>query len=382
MNRILKAIIDKLLKPCILFESKPTFSDNKKAVFDEMVRIGYNKKYRFIWYVSYNECAEIKNGKIYYWNPHNRSTLTEKIRNYNLYFMTKCIICCNSFLSSSGRNQITFGKNQISFYLSHGTPMKSVKSYYTSPGGIDYMFSAAPELNSLVSEEFSIPAERTIATGFPRNDVFSKPNMGLGLLFGKEYKKIIIWYPTYRQNAERSIDLPGDSLPIIHDKNSAELLNGVAKANNVLIVVKPHFAQDDTLLQKMELSNIVFINDEFFAEHDITSYEMLAGSDALITDYSSVYFDYTLCDKPIAAIWEDINSYKQFPGFAINLHDYLKGAEKVYQINELCDFISSVAKNEDHLQAERREIRDRVNISVDGQNSKRAVDVIVEKANL
>ena len=41
------------------------------------------------------------------------------------------------------------------------------------------------------------------------------------------------------------------------------------------------------------------INDSFFIDNDITSYELLAACDSMITDYSSVYFDYTLCDKPI-----------------------------------------------------------------------------------
>ena len=73
---------------------------------------------------------------------------------------------------------------------------------------------------------------------------------------------------------------------------------------------------------------------------------MLAGSDALITDYSSVYYDYTLHDKPIAVVWEDIEDYKRFPGFAVDLSDYLKGAEKIYKIDELCGFVESVANDE------------------------------------
>ncbi len=381
MNKLLNAIVDYFIKPCIVFESKPNFSDNTKSVYDEFVHRGYNRKYQLVWYISDDECASIKNDKIIRWNPKDRKNIKGKIRNYSYYFKTKCIICCNAFIGSSGSHQVTNGKGQLSFYLTHGTPIKRVKEYYTSPGGIDYMISAAPELNKLMSDEFSVPLKQVIPSGFPRNDVFSRPPKDLRSIFGS-YEKIIIWYPTYRQNANRSIDLVGNSLPLIHNKKNAVQLNDIAKKNNVLIVVKPHFAQDVSLIKKQRLSNILLIDDGFFAEHDITSYEMLAGSDALITDYSSVYFDYTLRDKPIAVVWEDIEEYRKFPGFAIDLNDYLRGAEKTNTIEKLCAFIISTANNEDHLQLERREIRDRVNISTDGQNSKRAVDFIVGKANL
>ncbi len=146
--------------------------------------------------------------------------------------------------------------------------------------------------------------------------------------------------------------------------------------------MKPHFAQNVSLIKKLNLSNIQIITDDFFTEHGITSYEMLAGSDALITDYSSVYYDYTLRDRPIAVVWEDIEEYKKFPGFAVDLDDYLKGAEKVYNIDELCSFVERIANNEDILQKKRREIRDRVNLSTDGENTKRVVDYIVKKADL
>ena len=379
--KILAAIVHPFIKQSIIFESKPIFSDNTKAVYDEMIHRGYDKNYRFVWFAGGCEFAEIRNGKISYWNSKDRKTIKEKIRNYSVAYRTKCLICCNEFLTSKGCGQKTSGKNQISFYLSHGTPIKSVKRYYTSPGVIDFMISASQELKALMSYEFSVPVSHVVALGFPRNDVFSKPAKDLKLIFG-DYKKIIIWYPTYRQNTNHSIDLAGDSLPLIHDENNARKLNNTARKNSLLLVVKPHFVQDLNVIHKLKLSNILFIDEGFFTKNGITSYEMLAASDALITDYSSVYYDYTLRDRPIAVVWEDIEEYRKFPGFAVDLDDYLKGAEKIYNIDELCLFIERVANNEDLLQEERREIRNRVNISTDGLNTKRVVDLIEKMAKL
>lgn len=381
MKRLVAKIVDKFVKKTIVFESKPLFSDNTKAVYDEMVRRGYDKKYNLVWFIDWSTCATIQNNKIVYWNCISGKTLKEKLRNYS-FSQPKCIICCNTFISSAKFHGDSNGKLPKSFYLTHGTPMKSVRAYYSAPDGIDYSISPSAALNSLISNEFNIPEDAVFATGFPRNDVFSRPVKSLNQVLGEHYKKIIIWYPTYRQNASHSIDLHGSSLPLIHDEKNAQALNDVAHANNVLIIIKPHFAQDVSQIKKINLCNIKLIDDSFFTDNNISSYELLAGSDALITDYSSVYFDYTLCDKPIGVIWEDIDEYKKFPGFAVDLSQYLKGAEKIYQIEELCAFVKAVADDKDNLQTERREIRDLCNYSTDGHNTARVVDFIVKTAQL
>lgn len=84
------------------------------------------------------------------------------------------------------------------------------------------------------------------------------------------------------------------------------------------MIVKPHPAQDLAHIRALELSNLRFIDDGLFAAHGITSYEFLACTDALITDYSSVLFDYLLTGKPVGLTFEDIDAYARQPGFAID----------------------------------------------------------------
>ena len=172
------------------------------------------------------------------------------------------------------------------------------------------------------------------------------------------------------------------ALPIIHDAETAKRLNEVAEKNNVLIVLKPHFAQDLSYIKDLGLGNIRFIDDSFFTEHGMTSYQFVGSCDALVTDYSSIYYDFTLCDKPIAAIWEDIDEYKQNPGLIENFEYYMKGAEKIYTAEEFEQFISDVACGVDKLKEERNEIKSLANYSTDGKNAARVVDFIIEKAGL
>lgn len=128
----------------------------------------------------------------------------------------------------------------------------------------------------------------------------------------------------------------------------------------------------------MNLSNIRFIDDSFFAQNNIRSYDFVGVSDGLITDYSSIYFDYTLCDKPIAAIWSDIEEYKKKPGLTANYETLRKGMEKIYTLDELTAFIRRIGDGVDLLQKERREIRDYANYSVEPTNADRVVDFIMK----
>ena len=273
-------------------------------------------------------------------------------------------------------------KKQFSMYLSHGTTFKSVRSYYNIPDRINYCLVSGDGVRELMSYELNYDINRTVALGFPRNDILGHSKIDVKKLFEDKFEKIVVWYPTFRQHKNGlTTATENKGVPIIHDEERAAELNSYAKEKNMLIVIKPHFAQDVSYIKNLKLSNILLINDEFFIEKNISSYEFINGSDALITDYSSVYFDYTLCDKPVAAIWEDIEEYKKKPGLIENYEEFMSGAEKIYDLKEFISFLSRVSRGEDKLCEQRRAIRDLVNKSTDGKNACRVVDFILEKIN-
>ena len=59
LSGIVNHFLIKVIKPCIIFESSPVYSDNTKPVYDEMVKRGYEKKYHLFWYISNNDYASI-----------------------------------------------------------------------------------------------------------------------------------------------------------------------------------------------------------------------------------------------------------------------------------------------------------------------------------
>lgn len=368
---ILKPLVNLLPKRYIVFESKPDYADNTLAVFKEMLRRGLNKKYKLVWIMYSDKEPEnaIKAPNVFYAGPNN------KLRKRAITF-ARIIITCNGFLHSPLNDA-------PNFFLSHGLYVKCPTTYYTVPEYVDYCFSPSKQLESIQAEALNVPPEKMVSLGFPRNDVLSKPNaIDLRKIFGIDYKKLIVWYPTFRKHKSGMETGSMHTFPIIWDKDAAIKINSVSKEHDVLIVLKPHFAQDISRLNALNLSNIVLIDDQFFTDHAITSYDFLANTDAMLSDYSSVYFDYVLCNKPIGLVWEDYSEYERNPGFALDMEYYMKGGVKIYNTADFCTFVRDIASDHDALYQERNEINQISNYSDDGKSSERVVDFILRESRV
>ncbi len=357
------------LRNIIIFESVPNLSDNPRAVFDEMIARGMNKKYKFIWllYKNTDDLPKIKNVK--YLSPEK----TGLLRYYRS--VARCIICGNRLICP-------MSKRQRAFYLSHGTALKCVTSYYNIPDVIEYNLIASPGVANIMVEALGMNEKTFFSLGYPRNDALTKTKADVKKLFDTPCEKVIVWYPTFRQHSSGRHTGCENALPIIHDEEKARALNEAAKKNGVLLVLKPHFVQDVSYVKNLGLENIVFIDDSFFTKNNLSSYEFVGACDALISDYSSIYYDFTLCDKPIGLVWEDIEEYKQNPGLIKDYEFYTKGGVKIYNIDDMIAFVSDVATGVDTLKAERNEIKLITNYSDDAKNSERVTDFIIEKTNL
>lgn len=116
-------------KSLIVFESIPNLADNPKAVFDEMIRRGMNEKYKFIWVVSNKDERLPKIKNVSYVDKTKRSYKFARLY-YRLF--AKVMISGNDYITP-------FRSEQKTFYLCHGTSVKSIRSYYNIPDSIDYI---------------------------------------------------------------------------------------------------------------------------------------------------------------------------------------------------------------------------------------------------
>ena len=370
IRRSVKAIVSAILrfgklKNIVLFESVPDFSDNTREVFDEMIRRGWNEKYRFVWYT--NSKSTIGDEM-----AHKNVSVVDKSRKicrYVLSYKAKMMISCNVFLPKRR-------ESQYHLFLTHGAALKNCRGGYSLPNDVNHALSLSGYLGKYDAVNYKCAEDRLLALGYPRNDILLTAKISLRDIFnGMMFSKVIYWLPTYRQH-KNGCSHSEIAMPILYNEEVARHVNLVAEENDVLLVVKPHFAQDVTKIKEIQLSHIIFIDDAFLEEKRVTNYQVLANSSALITDYSSVYYDYLLVDRPIGLCWDDFESYKEREGFTVDPHYILSGGEKIYNKEDLCAFIQRIACGKDILQNRRNEIRNLTHLHVDANSTKRVVDYI------
>jgi CDP-glycerol glycerophosphotransferase (TagB/SpsB family) len=101
----------------------------------------------------------------------------------------------------------------------------------------------------------------------------------------------------------------------------------------------------------------------------------------LISDYSSVYFDYLLLDRPIATTVDDKEQWKEGEGFAYDVESiFKKTTEQIANLDELYAFIQNVIiDGNDEKQKARQEMCKQTIINRDGNSAKRVADFVMEK---
>lgn len=309
-------------------------------------------------------------------------TFFEKLKSIYINLRARYIIDCNRFIYK--RN-----KHQKRLYLGHGMPYKSVPEYCNATGKVDFILSISRFFDDNLSKLHLVEKEQIINLGFPRNDdLFSKDKNIRELLFkDKEYSKLILWLPTYRQRVNRNSNLSMDKsfelgLPIIYDVDSLKSINTLLKKLGILLVLKPHPAQDLSVIKTEYLSNFIILTNADLNKVNVNLYELLGQTDGLITDYSSVYYDYLLTDKPIAITIDDLEEYKKVFDFIYDdIFEIIKG-EYINTLDDFKIFLKNIASGNDIAKEERLNVKKILHKFQDGNSSKRVYDFLVNNMGL
>ena len=360
------------LRDTIIFESCPVYTDNTKAVFEEMVRRELYKKYKFIWFYMENDSPPDGVEHVKFVKYPGTKWLEGQYISY-LRHTSRALISSNDILSKTR-------DDQYAIYLMHGAALKRVKSHFLVPKELDDILSFSTYLAPLEEACMGCDPAKMRVLGFPRNDILLTSQLDVHKLFpDRQFQKLVYWMPTYRQHKNGGIDTSDIAVPIIYNEQIAEEINEAAREAGVLVVLKPHFAQDVSRLMAINLSNLVLINDAFLAEHHVMNYELMGKADALLTDYSSVYHDYLLVDRPIGLCWDDYEEFEKREGFVVDVDTVMAAGEKLYTAEDLCGFIRRLAAGEDLLRAERTAVRNMIHDYQDADSSRRVVDYIERK---
>lgn len=351
----------------ILLESYPCLTDSTKSVFDEMIHREWNEKYRFYWVASPNspKLTKLKNVHL--------------VSESSLYM--KFLKARARVIVSSNRPIPKLKRSQYSLFITHGAAIKRMSSY-SLPEGIDEMIVLSESLRISDAAAHGFAPSRAFALGLPRNDRLYLPPIDTHKLFpDADYVKLVYWLPTFRHHKLTGRSISQTQIPLIHCIKDAEEINDSAKRHGILVVAKPHFADNVSPSEFEGLSNLRFIDEDFLNKNGIENYAILRSSDALITDYSSVYFDYLALDRPIALIWDDIDEYIANEGLGINTDRFLCAGEKIYSAQELDDFFERLSLGIDNLSDKRRKLANELSSDIYGNSTERVTDRIALKLN-
>ena len=204
----------------------------------------------------------------------------------------------------------------------------------------DIFLSTSPMMTNHFSECFGISPNQCIESIYPRCSIFNMSKDQLSdfiELFESEASKTVIQLMNNYENAYFYMPTwrdEGDNFFNTYHINFGRL-NESLKTSNSLLIVKLHpVSKVDNISE--DLSNVLFI------DKNIDVYPLLPFTTGLITDYSSIYFDYILLNnKKIILFIPDFERYITHDrDLAFPYKEFTRG-HYVYDVNELANCFKS-----------------------------------------
>jgi CDP-glycerol glycerophosphotransferase (TagB/SpsB family) len=368
----LKNILKQVLNSIIKIASKLITKDDKYWIFGSWMgqRFSDNSRYLYIY------CLENKGSlgldKII-WATRNKK-LFQELKNKNLdvvyipslssfYYHMKCgFAFFDQDINLDLDSKYLLDTKKINLW--HGFPLKKIGQYreisknnnVSWTGNEGFKVLVTSELSSKVlSNAFNISIDNTINGCYPRNHFLLLNENKYNL--AKEYecisimkneikngKKIVLYLPTFRDN--KALEFLGSESKGIKDKFIKNI------SDDFLFITKVHLGEHIFHNNEVEnYSGVMNLSPEF----DI--YSILNLVDILITDYSSIYFDFLYLDRPIIFFPYDLSYYENFDrGLIFNYEKFTPG-KKVYSVSDLERELYQPSKFYD---VERKSIKDLV----------------------
>ena len=269
-------------------------------------------------------------------------------------------------------NRLASGRTKV-IQLWHGTPLMQ-----NDIGDIGENY----DLVTIASEEFKHEQKLSmnkdfqyILTGYPRSDVLfsrDKDEKIEKLLSDYGCKKMVLYLPTHRQRLRKDGRIQMSSFNMFkHYGLDIEALEKVLKKKQSLFVVKLHPVEhfdDNMILNRINESKCLHLVDPCDPLSDV--YDYLRYTDILITDYSSVYFDFLLTNRSIIFApfdYEERMTYRKlrFP------YEEVTPGPKVDSWGELLNVLDKILSGRDDWAGLRETVNRRFNAYRDGRSSER-----------
>ena len=374
--------------------------NKKNWVFGSGVGMNFsdNAKYLFLYCSSLSEINS-------YWITRNKALVkslrNEGLRAYYKYSLKGLWLSISSkvyvYDSRTGSINHWTSAGALKVNLWHGSPLKTIDRDITVKHNAFYIgnhtWGPKRYLVRMMMPEWFVIADLMIATsdkvkgyfnsafgskqievtGYPRNDIITNPNLYAKYL-GFEQQiinsittdKTILYAPTFRDTNRFERKTPIEW----------SRLNDLLKKNNATFLIKLH-RHDYSMVMKEEYSHIRLLDNES------DMYPLFAKVDLLITDYSSIFFDFLLTDKPVLFYPYDKEIYLTQDRSMYDEYDTVTPGHKAYNFEEFYSKLSLFFKEPEVLKEtslDYKVIKKMYNKHCDSDGAKRTYQFI--KSNL
>lgn len=362
----------------IIFESfhGKQYSDNPRAIYEYM--------------------KENLNGYKLYWSADRRNIQKFQGRDLNVVrrFSIKWLLLMATakLWVTNARLPLWIPKPNQTLYLQtwHGTPLKRLatdmdqvlmpgtntekykRNFTMESNNWDFLVSPNAYSTEIFKRAFDFN-KKVIESGYPRNDYLINANNNdeISKVKGKlgipQEKKVILYAPTWRDNQFYSKGKYKFDIQLDLNKLQEEF------GDKYVILLRMHYL----IAENLDLSGFEgFVFDESHYE-DIR--ELYLISDILITDYSSVFFDYANLKRPIIFFVYDIEEYRDnLRGFYIDFEKKAPGP-LVDSTEQIIDEISKIEEVGFIWTPELEEFYQKFCSLEDGKASEKVVTEVVKK---
>lgn len=255
------------------------------------------------------------------------------------------------YIISNNTLQFYFTKKPGQIYINtwHGIPLKTLG--YDVPDGkyttrnmtrnfllADYIISPCRFTTKMFRESYKLDglySGKMTECGYPRNDLIFNTErdhiidkLSTHGTIVDEDKQVILYAPTWKGT---SFDKAEND--VVHYDEFCDYLSEHIDMEKYQILIKPHpMVYKQLSMEDRESGRYV--------SQCIDTDELLSVTDILVSDYSSIFFDFLLTDRPIIFYIPDVESYKEYRGVYFGL-DELPGPYSC-DMGDIAEWINDV----------------------------------------
>lgn len=328
------------------------FNDSPKYIYESMKRDKRFSDYKLVWAFREPQAHEVE----------------DKIKIDTLQFYKAALKARCWVTNVNIERGLNFkGLNTYYFHTTHGTLPKlsgnDIKKGSSFGWGFKYRYDCSCAQSELEKHYqlhmYNLKPEQVLVCGYPKNDRLAnvthqqileiRDRLGI-----PNNKKVLMYAPTFRENNPTGIAIPVD-----FNKWRERL------GDEYILLFRAH----PIVVESLKLDH----NNGFL--FDVSSYpdnvDLMIASDALISDYSGIFFEYAILNRPMYCFAYDYDEYEKTRGLYFDIRKELPGG----MLDE--DGLLALIKTEENVMKQVHDFRSKY-VTEFGHATERALNSIYD----